>query len=194
MRVRRPAVGRLAHGAGDLEKDVRSAEVVRGDSRTPRGQVGPASEAEVERLEPFRSVKEQRGRLVAVARHGGSVAAKERGSRAMEAVERSAFCRGQQPLRRLEVAGLEARLRGGQRAAGLEGRVGGQRGRALEKGRCGREPAAALRSSCGALEVGGHGLVRSGGGECAVPRATVGGELGIARLRQRDVRAPSFVG
>ena len=67
MRVRRQR-REGADGAADLEQDVRSAEVVRSDGGTPRGQVGPASEAEVERLEPSRSFEEQRGRLVAVAR------------------------------------------------------------------------------------------------------------------------------
>ena len=121
------------------------------------------------------------------------MAPQERGSRALEAVERAGLRRGQEPLRRLELAGLEARLRRGQRAPRLERRVGGQRRRPLEERRCGREAAAALRSSCGALEVGGHGFVGSGGGECAVPGAAVGGELGIAHLRQRVVHAPSFV-
>ena len=74
-----------------------------------------------------------------------------------------------------------------------ERRLGGQDGRPFEQRRRGREAAAALGSSCGALEVGGHGFVRSGGGERAVPGAAVGGELGIAHLRQRVVHAPSFV-
>ena len=58
---------------GHLDKDVGSAEMVRCDGGTPCGQVGPASEAEVEPLEPLRSSKEQRRRLIAIARHGGSV-------------------------------------------------------------------------------------------------------------------------
>ena len=57
-----------ADSAADLEQDVRSAEMVRSDGGAPRGQVGPASEADVERLELSRSFEEQRRRLVAVAR------------------------------------------------------------------------------------------------------------------------------
>jgi hypothetical protein len=71
--------------------------------------------------------------------------------------------------------------------------VRGQRGRALEERRRGRDAAAALRASGRALEVGGHGLVRSGGRQGAVPGAAVGGEHGIAHLRERVVDAPSLV-
>ena len=121
------------------------------------------------------------------------MAAEERGSRALEAVERPGLRRGQKPRHRVERPGLEAGLRRGQRAPGLERRVGGQSGRSLEERRCGREPAAALRSSRGALERGGDGFVGSCGGECAVPGVAVGVELEIAHLGERLVRAPSFV-
>ena len=183
MRVRRQR-WEGADGAADLEQDVRSAEVVRRDGGTPRGQVGPASEAEVERLEPFRSFEEQRRRLVAVARHDGSVASQERGSRAAGSRRaRPASRRGQEPLRRVELAGLEARLRGGQRAPGLERRVGGQRGRPLEERRCGREAAAALRASCGALERRRPRLRR-------VRRRRVRGARRGGRRRARDRSPP----
>ena len=121
------------------------------------------------------------------------MASKERGSRALEAVERPGLRRGQEPRRRVERAGLEARLRRGQRAPCLERRVGSQRGRPLEERRCGREAAARLRSPCRALERGGDGFVGSGGGECAVPGVTVGVELEVAHLGERLVHAPSFV-
>jgi hypothetical protein len=158
-----------------------------------RCQVGPASEAEVERLELFRSIKEQRRPIVAVAGDDGKVASQERGSCALEAVEWATFGHGQEPLRRFEVPGLEARLRRGQRTPGLEGRVRGQRGRPLQECRAGRDAAAALRSCCGAFQFGGHGLVRFGSREGAMPGAAVGGELGIAHLRQRVVHTPSLV-
>ena len=84
-------------------------------------------------------------------------------------------------------------FRRGQRAPCLEGRVRGQSRRSLEERRSGRETTAALRSPCGAFQVGGHGLVRFGSREGAVPGAAVGGELVIAHVRQRVVHAPSFV-
>ena len=171
-----------ADGAGDLEKDVGSAEVVRSDGGTPRGQVGPASEAEVERLEPLRSFEEQRRRLVAVARHGGSVTTQERGSRLLEAVERAAL------RRRPGAAAPPRTLRPGSSppprpARARPGGSGPGSARSLARGSAAAaaRPPRSLRASCGAFQVGGHGFVRLGGGERAVPRAAVGGELGIAR-------------
>jgi hypothetical protein len=75
----------------------------------------------------------------------------------------------------------------------LKRRVRRERRGAFEERRYGHETAAALRSSCAALKVRRHGFVRLGGRERAVPRAAVGGELGIAHLRQRVVYPPSFV-
>ena len=121
------------------------------------------------------------------------MAPQKRGSRALEAVERAAFCDGQEPLRRFEIPGLEARLRRGQRAPCLKDRVRRQSRRSLEERRSGRETTATLRSPCGALQVGRHGLVRFGSRKGAVPGTAVGGELGIAHLRQRVVHAPPFV-
>ncbi len=94
----------------------------------------------------------------------------------------------------MEVASLEADFRRGERAPGLEGGVRGQSRRSLEERRSGSETTASLGSPCGTFQVGGHGLVRFGSREGAVPGAAVGGELWIAHLRQRVVDAPSFVG
>ena len=110
----------------------------------------------------------------------------------METVERSALRHSQKSLRRLELPGLEIRLSGGQRACGLAGRVGGQRRRSFQKGRSGRCPAAGLRSFCAAFQVGRDAFIRFSSRESAVPRAAVGGEVGIARVRERRVRAVSF--
>ena len=192
MRVRRQR-GEGEDGAGALKQDVRSPEVVRHGGGAPSGQVGPASEAEVERLKPPRSIEERRGGVVAVCGREGGLPSKERGSRALEVVEWPALCHGQEPLRGLELARLQTRLCRGQRAACLQHRVRGQRARPLEERRRGHEAAAASRLSCGALEVAGDGLVRSGGRESAVPGALVGGEFGVAHLRQRVVDATSFV-
>src|SRR6185369_1374939 len=85
---------------GHLEKDVRSAEVVCGDGGVPGGEVGPASETEIEGLELLRGVAKQRRPLVAVVRQDGNVTAKERGSSLLEAVEGSALRHRQELLRR----------------------------------------------------------------------------------------------
>ena len=100
----------------------------------------------------------------------------------------------QEPLCRLELAGLEARLCGGQRAPGLDRRVRGQRRRPFQEDSSGREPGAVLHAYRTAFQLGRHGLVRLGDGQPAVPRAAVGGELGIARLCQRVVGPTSFAG
>ena len=184
MRVRRQR-REGADGAADLEQDVRSAEVVRRDGGTPRGQVGPASEAEVERLEPSaqlrgatapprcRSADDERQRGLAGARL----------ARCWKPSSGPASRRGQEPLHRVELPGLEARLRRGQRAPGLERRVGGQRGRPLEERRCGREAAAALRSSCGAFQRRRPRLRR-------VRRRRVRGARRGGRRRARDRSPP----
>jgi hypothetical protein len=72
----------------DLEEDARSPEMIGGDGRTPGGQVGPASELEVERFKASCGFQEQRGSIVAVGRGHGNVASEERGLRALETVER----------------------------------------------------------------------------------------------------------
>ena len=183
MRVRRQR-REGADGAADLEKDVRSAEVVRRDGGTPRGQVGPASEAEVERLEPSAQLRGATG--PPRCRSADTRAAWPRRSAARALWKPSsgpALRRGQKPLRRVERAGLEARLRRGQRAPCLERRVGSQSGRPLEERRCGREPAAALRSPCGALERRRRRLRR-------VRRRRVRGARRDGRRRARDRSPP----
>ena len=69
----------------------------------------------------------------------------------------------------------------------------GLRAAARSECRSRREAAASLRASCGTLQFGRHAFVWPGSGEGAVPGATLGGELGIAHLRQCVVDAPSLV-
>ena len=179
-------------GAADRYEVVRSAEVVRRGGGAPRAQVGPASEVEVERLEPSRSFEEQWRRLVAVRGHDGNVPAKERGSRALEAVERPGLGRGQKPRHGVERPRLEAGLGRGQRAPSLLRGIGSENGRPLEERGGGRGSAAALRSPRGALERGRDGFVGSGGGEREVPGVAVGVKFEIARLGERRVHAAPF--
>jgi hypothetical protein len=44
----------LADSAADLEEGLRSSEMAGGDRGTPGGQVGPASQIPIKRLEPPR--------------------------------------------------------------------------------------------------------------------------------------------
>jgi hypothetical protein len=66
---------------------------------------------------------------------------------ALELVERRGVRRGQESERRVERAGLKARLRRGKRALRAPRRVDCQRGGALQERSCGGEPAASLRPS-----------------------------------------------
>ena len=81
---------------------------------------------------------------------------------ALELVERPGLRRGQEPERRVERAGLEARLRRRQRALRTPRRVDGQRDGALEERGRGGDAAASLRPAGRALELGGDLLVGPG--------------------------------
>ena len=81
-----------------------------------------------------------------------------------------------------ERAGLDAGLRGRQRAFTAPRRVRGQRDGALQEGGRGGDPAASLRPAGRALELGGDVLVRSCRRQCAVPRAAIGVGVRIAHL------------
>ncbi len=112
----------------------------------PCGQVGSRARLQVERLElvsPPSAATEQHRRI-----------APERDTRPGPGAERlcaagtrrapSASAAAPGALRRVELAGLETCLRGGQRAPHAERRVGGQAGGPFEQCRCRREAAAAL--------------------------------------------------
>jgi hypothetical protein len=63
-------------GSADVEEDGRLPEMRGGHRRTVRGQVGPASEFEVECFELSRSLQEEQRSIIAVAEDHGNVAAK----------------------------------------------------------------------------------------------------------------------
>ena len=92
----------------------------------------------------------------------GDLAAQQVGPRALELVERARLRRRQQPQRRVERAGLEARLRGGQRALRAPGRVGVSATARCRNAAAARDAAASLRSAGRALELGGDLLVGPG--------------------------------
>ena len=100
-------------GAGDLADEAPCREVA-GCRRAPGDQVGLAREAEVERFELSRGPQQQWRSVV--ADQGEGMWPRSRRSRALELVERSGLCGGRQLERRVELPGLEARLRRGQRA------------------------------------------------------------------------------
>ena len=141
--------------------------------RAPRVEIGLARELRVERLERLRGSKEQRRGLAAAALGVRGLGAQQVQAGALQLVERPDLGRRQQPARRVERAGLQARLGGGERAVGPPRRVAGQRDGALqERGRRG-EAAARLRPPGRALELQGDLLVGSRG--APRPDATRGG-------------------
>ena len=92
----------------------------------------------------------------------------------LKLVERSGLRRGRQPERAVERAGLEARLRRGQRTLRPSRRVLRQRDRALqERGRRGQAPTP-LGAAGRALQLGGDVLVGPRRGMGPVPGAAVG--------------------
>ena len=74
-------------GSADLEEDARLSEMRGGHRGAVRGQVGDASELDVEWFELLRRLEEQWRGVVAVAEHHRHVAAKEQGSGAEEPVK-----------------------------------------------------------------------------------------------------------
>src|SRR5262245_44893706 len=142
---------RLREGAditADLEKDLRSSEMSGSHRRTPGGQVGPAGELEVERPKIPRGLQEQGGCVSPVAHDEGEVATKQVRACLLIPVERVRLRAGQEPLDRAEPPGLEACLRGAERALRTADRVRCQLDRSLEEGR-GRSDPPAIPSSTG---------------------------------------------
>ena len=109
-------------GAADLSRTT-VPRLPGDDRRAPGGQVGLARELQVEWLKPLRRLQQQRGSIAAETRGEGDLAAQQVHPGALELVERPGLRRGQEPESRVERAGLEASLRGGQRALRAPRRV-----------------------------------------------------------------------
>ena len=168
--------------------------MVGGDGSTPGGQVGPASELEVERFEASCGLEEERGSIVAVGRDDGNVASKERRLCALETVEWVRLRRGQKPQDRVEGPGLEARLRSSQRALRTPPGIHGQRNGALqERGRC-CDSAARLSPASRVLELGRDLLARSRCRPGSVPGAPVRVRGGIGCFGEGAMDAVAILG
>jgi hypothetical protein len=112
---------------------------------------------------------------------------------ALELVERPGVRRGQEFERRVERAGLKARLRRGKRALRAPHRVDCQRDGALQERSCGGEPAASLRPVGRALELSGDFLGGSRRRSGAVPGAPVGVRLGVGGFGEGAMHAVAVV-
>ena len=112
----------------------------------------------------------------------------------LELIQRAGLRGGRERERRVERAGLEARLRRGQRALGSSRRIDRELGGALqERGRRG-DAAASLRTAGRAFELGGDLLIGPRGSAGAVPGPPVRVGLGDGGLGQRAVHAVPVVG
>ena len=122
--------------------------------RGQRVQVGLARESDVEWLEPFGGLEQQRRGVAAAARRECDLRAEQVDPGALELVERSGLGDGQQSECRVGRAGQVLGLRRGERALRPARGVGRQRGGTLQKrGRC-RQPSARLSAARRALELG----------------------------------------
>ena len=112
---------------------------------------------------------------------------------ALEFVERSGLRGDDEPERRGERAGLEARFRRGQRALGSSRRIDRELGGALqERGRRG-DAAASLRTAGRAFELGGDLLIGPRGGAGPVPGPPVRVGLGDGGIGQGTMHAVPVV-
>jgi hypothetical protein len=107
---------------------------------------------------------------------------------ALELVQRSRLCDPDQSECRVERAGLVPGLCRGQRQPRPARRLGRQLGRSLQEGGRRRQAAAASRTLSRALELRGDVLVEPRRRVRVMPRAAIGIDLGIGRVRQRAVR------
>jgi pimeloyl-ACP methyl ester carboxylesterase len=150
-------------------------------SSAPQG-----ADRRVERLQPPRGVQQQRGR-VTVARGEGDMAPEQFHPSALELVERLDVCGGHQAERPVEGAGLEARVRGSQRALRAPAGVLCEHDGAVQERRRGGQAAARLRAPGRTLELSGDLLVGSRRRRGKMPRPAVRVEIAISHLRQCQV-------
>ena len=162
--------------------------------RGERVDVRLARDRDVQRFKSAGGGQQQRDRVGAAARDERQLSAQQVDPRPLELVERPGLGRGQQPASRVELAGQQVRLSGGQCAPATPRRVGRQRDGALQEGRRGGDSSASLRATRRALELGGDILIGSRCRQRTVPRAPIGVGLRIAHLRQSFVHPLAVVG
>ena len=163
--------------------------------RTVSGQVGPASELEVECLELSRGVQEERGSVIAVAANHGDVAAKQCGPRGLEPVERRKLQCGQKPLRRVELSCPKAQLAPRRARAPFadQGRPSTPTARCRNAAAAAMPPRACARPA-ESLELERDLFVGPGGGPGAVPGAPIRVPLGVGCFGQGAMHPMTVVG
>jgi hypothetical protein len=138
---------RGTHGHGDLQHSAATRQTASGQRRVERVSVGLAGRPEVERLQAFCGLEQQR-RSVAVPGGERDLTAQQVDPGALELVQWSRLRRREQCERRIGRARVGLCLRRRQGALRPSARRGRQLGGAFEeRGSCG-QTAARLRSAC----------------------------------------------
>ena len=174
-------------GRGHLTRADAAIEAAGEDRGSERFQVRLARQSGVEWLELLGCIEKQGRSVAAAPEREHDLGAQASELRALKLVQRAPLRSRQELLRGLRRAGLELRLRCGERPATASGRIRGQLCCSLEeRGRCG-DAAARLRAPGRALQLVRQGLVETRSRVRAMPRAPIGIGLGIGRLGQREV-------
>ena len=153
-------------------------------------EVDVAGEGDIQGLDPSRSGK-QEGGCVASAGRRRDPCPQDVGLRVFHGIERAGLRARQQ------TQGLVERTRSlpvpcrRQRATPPAPGIDGQHRRAFKEGRRRREASARPRALRRELQHRRDLLVRSHGGLCQMPGATIGVDLRICRFGEREVNAPS---
>jgi hypothetical protein len=156
------------------------------------GQIGLASQLEVECFELSCSLQEEQRSVFAIVEDQGEVAAEQSGSRGLKPVQRVRVHHGQKTMRLVEPSGLEAQLRGTERAL-RSPYVGCQPEGALqERGRRGG-PSAGARAVGASVQLPSDLLVGSQGRRSQMPGPTVWVGLPVGRLCQGEMHAPALI-
>src|SRR5215217_8684810 len=103
-------------GTRDIEQVAPAGQRSREQRSAPRVEICLAREARVQWLEPLGRPEQLPRSLASGARGRGDLSAQQLDARALEFVQIPGLRRCQQSRCRLERAGVQARLRGGQRA------------------------------------------------------------------------------
>ena len=161
----------------------------------PRVDVGLAGQVEIERLEPFSGLQQQRGSVAAQAGGERDPPAQQVRSGGLKLVQRPGLSGGQEVAGLAERARLHVDLRCFQRALGSSPRVRRQRGRTFQERGGGGQAAAGLRPPGGLFQFGGDLLVRLGRRFGQVPGPPVRVSAGVADRGQGGMRmAPAAAG
>jgi hypothetical protein len=185
-------------GSGDGAARRAASAVSRTPSRAPRRpaeiaadnvlQIGHARNADVERLEPSGRLEQQGWGVSATVDRELDLTAQQFYLGALELVQRSGLCDGDQSECRVECAGLVLGLGSGERSARPSRRLRRERDRAVQKRRRCRQPPARLCAARRAFELGGDVFIEPRRRLREVPGTSVRIDLRVGGVGQRTMR------